>query len=683
MTQTKDDTALAECDTPYLDWPQSQIQPRENVARLVPVAVQLRAEGGDVSSALSILADAVLAQHITMDRDDLETLGLLDTTPASPPDCNCVFTIFLPHAHAEALQDRLAPALQVLHIGRPIAAPLASLPLAPLPEVAKKPCPQTRPIVAVIDDGIGFLNTRFCRRDLRSGAIARYRSRFHAVWLQAFQTIPSPAYSPAYVQAGQVLHQREIDALLAQGPQLEEAAIYRKLNRQLLEPGAHSSTEFGVTHGTQILDLAAGADPESDDPVQDWPLLAVQLPPEAVDNTAGTQLEPCIIDAVRWVLRQARRINDHSPVVINVSFATYAGPKDGSKPIEALIKHILERWQAQTGRIARLVYAFGNARRHRQGAMMQLAPGEEATLDWCLQPDDFAPSYLELRALNPADLSRLAVVATGPGGITPQALGPLPANTRRNITDAMGRVIGAAYHIGQRPSAPGVTTPAYLALAMAPSAGQEWPAYAPHGRWRLGFNAAGTEPLPLRVEVQRGDTPQGYRLNGRQSYLDHPAAHGWDTETCDYQNPAAPISRAASHSSFATAQSECVYTVAAARGDRLLPCLYSPDGADWTVAAPSLSAVADRGTALRGLVASGTFSGSGSALNGTSAAAAITTRTIASAFEAGQLPPPPGIAEAAHLIALYGSASVSVPGRQGAGILYAPPRITAAVNAVS
>lgn len=187
------------------------------------------------------------------------------------------------------------------------------------------------------------------------------------------------------------MHHHEIDALLAKSPQLEKAAVYRRLNRHLLEPGTHSSTEFSVSLGTHILDLAAGAGPERDDPVQEWPLLAVQLPPEAVDNTAGTQVEPCIIDAVRWILRQAQRINDHSPVVVNVSFATFAGPKDGSKPVEALIKHILERWQPRTGRTARLVYAFGNARRNRQGAMMQRVPNVESRLDWHQQPDDLRP----------------------------------------------------------------------------------------------------------------------------------------------------------------------------------------------------------------------------------------------------------------------------------------------------
>ncbi|WP_127049749.1 S8 family serine peptidase [Pseudorhodobacter sp. E13] len=686
MMLSEDTAPMLPADTPYLDWARLQQQPTAATAsQLIPALVRLQADGKDTSAALAALADALLAQEILMDRDDLEDLGLLADAPqrATPPSPRDIFTVFIAARGFAATQSRLSCAVEFLHLGRAIEAPEAAIALTPAPALAEDtaPIPPETPIVAVIDDGIGFLNTRFCRRDLRRHAPARYRTRFHAVWLQAFQTIPMPSYSPAYVQAGQVLHRRDIDALLALGPRLEEEDSYRRLNRQLLEPGAHCSTEFGFTHGTHILALAAGADPESDGPVQDWPLLAVQLPPEAVDNTAGTQLEPCIIDAVRWILRQARRMNDHSPVVINISFATFAGPKDGTKPIEAMVKHLLERWQVKTGRQARLVFAFGNARRNRQSAFATLAPQVAQSVDWCLQPDDFAPSYLELRPLTPADLSRLTLTLTAPDGRV-QALPPIPANSRRLIRDAQGRSIGAFYHVGARPSAPGVVTPAHAVLAMAASTGA--PVTAAHGRWRLTLAATGPNDLPIRLEVQRGDTVMGYRLNGRQSYLDAPQAYGWDAETADYRQPdsAGPITRAASHSSFATAQSPCIYTVGAARGDTLGPCLYSPDGAAWTVPGPTLSAVADRGTALRGLVASGTFSGSGRALNGTSAAAGVASRLIAQAFADGQIPPPPGMAEAAHLVATYGPQPQ--PGRtarQGAGVL-APLRQAVAVSVV-
>src|SRR5690606_12879780 len=89
---------------------------------------------------------------------------------------------------------------------------------------------------------------------------------------------------------------------------------------------------------------------------------------------------------------------------------------------------------------------------------------------------------------------------------------------------------------------------------------------APAGGWTIGLGIRRGGPLPLRLEVQRGDTPMGYRPNGRQSHLDHPRAHDWDDARADWTAPGpdCPVTRAASHSSFVTARSDCVHVVAAA-----------------------------------------------------------------------------------------------------------------------
>ncbi|MBL4916090.1 S8 family serine peptidase [Szabonella alba] len=590
------------------------------------------------------------------------------TSPADEP-----FTVYWSDFGLAEFQRRFAGVLEVLHPCRPITRGAEPLTLCPPPDCgcAQRPA---APIVAVIDDGIGFLNRRFCRRDSRDGGAAAYRTRFHAIWLQAFRSVPAPAFGAAYRQTGEVLHRPEIDALLARGAALDEGAVYRALNLQLYGPGAHRATEQGFSHGTHVLDLAAGADPDRNDPAGDWPLLAVQLPPEAVDNTAGTQLEPCIVAGVRWILQQALRINRDSPVVINISFATFAGPKDGSKAIEALIARMAADWQARHGRRVRVVYAWGNARLANQGAHLTLAPGHDEAITWRLQPDDFAASYLEVRPDDPADLSRLALHLTAPGpGARPVDLGGVPANSSRAIRDVSGRLVGRFYHLGARSSAPGVVTPAHAVLAMAPTEAERGLIRTPAGGWTIGLGILRGGPLPLRLEVQRGDTPNGYRTNGRQSYLDHPRAHDWDPESADWTAPGSdcPITRGASHSSFVTARSDCVHAVAAAVDlTDLPPAPYSATGSARTRAAPTLSAPGDRGTALTGLVAAGTFSGSGRVANGTSVAAARVSRVIATALDNGTFPEQPGAAEAAALVALYGEAAdPHWQDRQGAGIL--------------
>ncbi|MFN4171029.1 MAG: hypothetical protein ACK4GW_04660 [Pseudorhodobacter sp.] len=675
---------LAPAESAYLHWAEELATAGASPTALRSALVRLCTGPDGPEAALHRLADAVLAQDLSLGLEDLDALGLTErdgvATPGHVEATEDPFTVFWTGLDLAAFQARHAETLEVLQPCRSLPPETETLALCASPACGRE-ATRTAPIVAVIDDGIGFLNMRFCRRDRRKGAAARYRTRFHAIWLQAFRSVPAPAFGAAYVQAGEVLHRPEIDAILAHGPRLEESAAYRQLNLQLYEPGAHRSTEYGFSHGTHVLDLAAGADPESDDPALDWPLLAVQLPPEAVDNTAGTQLEPCIVEGVRWILRQALRVNGQSPVVINISFATFAGPKDGTKAIEALVAQMAERWQARHGRTVRVVYAWGNSRLHNQGAHLTLAPGTAEPVTWRLQPDDFAASFLELRPGNPTDMARLSVTLTPPGpGAMPQGLGPIPPNMSRPILGPDGRSVGRFYHLGPRVTAPGVVTPAHAVIAMAPSAGEAGTALIRPGAWVVTVAAQSGGPLPLRLEVQRGDTPSGYRLNGRQSYLDDPRAYDYDPESAGWTRPGSdcPITRQASHSSFVTARSDCTYAVAAARDmPGLPPSRYSATGAAWTRPEPSLSGIGDRGTALLGMVATGTASGSGRVSNGTSVAAARVSRALATAMDEGRFPPMPGEAERLALVAMFGeTGDPALADRQGAGILTAPATTT-------
>lgn len=680
-----DSHPIASADSAYLHWAQTLERIPDGIPRLHAALVRLRHGTNDPEAAQQRLAEAVAEGRLILDPDDMAHFGLLpgpefSTGSSQGPDLpGDPFILYWSGPSLLEFQAHFADLLEILQPAHAIlGTPPADLAAAPeaMPE---GDVPTThgpaKPIVAVIDDGIGFLNMRFCRRAPHDAVTAPYRTRFHAIWLQAFRTVPDPAYGDTYVRAGQVLHRREIDRILAQGPRLDEEAAYHRLNSKLYEPGAHRSTEYGFSHGTHVLDLAAGADPETADPALSWPLLAVQLPPEAVDNTAGTQLEPCIVEGVRWVLRQALRINDDSPVVINISFATFAGPKDGTKAIEAMIAFLADRWQAQHGRRVRVVYAFGNSRLHHQCGHIGLMPGKRDQITWRLLPEDFAASYLEIRPEDPADLTRLKIDLNMPGG-PKQVLGPTPQNTYRPIRDRNGREVGRYYHLGPRQTAPGVITPPCGIIALAPSAGEPGDRLIRPGAWTVGVEAEGRTRLALRLEVQRGDTPPGYRLNGRQSYLDDPRAYSWDPETLSYTKPGpdCPITRQATHSSFVTARSNCLYCVGAALDlPELSPSPYSAEGAPWTRPGPTLAAIADRGHGQTGLVASGTYSGSGRVGSGTSVAAARVTRALATSLDDGSFPSPPGPPEIAGLVAIYGKpAAATRTTRQGAGILTGP-----------
>ncbi len=501
------------------------------------------------------------------------------------------------------------------------------LPQQPAPQ--PKRGNQNTPIVAVIDDGIGFLNDRF-----RTGPVKPWggtQTRFHAIWLQSLDTIFMPVFGQFYVYTGQVLFSNEINDLLARGEQLDEEQIYRELNTQIIKPGRHRSSEFSFTHGTHVLDVAAGADPASNAPERDWPLLAVQLPSEAVNNTAGTQLEPAIVQGVRWILAQARQINDVSPVVINISFGTLAGPKDGTKYIERLIEKQLRTWQHETGRCARVILSNGNGRLRRQVARFELTKQKPAPITWRLQPDDNTACFAEIRTDEDSDIDDLQVSITTPSGDT-LPLASQPPGTFRQLTDGNGHAVARLYHVAARALDAQVTTPAYYLIATAKTTvGPEPRAEA--GGWTVTLAHQQSRKMPVRIEVQRGETPIGYRLNGRQSYLDDPDAYEWEPEVQDYVLPVAPITRSGTHSSFTTAadKSESIASVGASEGPLLKPARYSGQGAPWSTPAPTASAIAED-LPRRGVLASGTFSGSVRQLNGTSVAAGRMTHCFAKYF---------------------------------------------------
>ncbi len=551
--------------------------------------------------------------------------------------------------------------------------------LSSFPEPLTKP--QDAPTIAIIDDGIGFLNQRFCRDG------DPMTTRFEGLWMQALQPIFIPNFGPVYVMAGAALSPGDINAILADGPKLEEDAVYREINRTLVSPGEHPSTEFPFTHGTFVGDLAGGAEPGTGDPVEDWPLLGVSLPPLAVSNTAGTQLEPSIVMAVHWCLVRAEALGGNGPLVLNVSFGTMAGPRDGSKLFERIIAWDLAEWEKRTGRCARIVFSFGNNRVDRLVGRIDPSKEKELSADWRALPDDFAASYLEVRADDPADLTRLAVQLGAPNGSDLDATG-LPAGFYISLS-RNGKDYARIYHIGARHAFGGGMQPPYYLLALAPT--MTWTAIepAPPGAWPLAIGVTSGGSVEARLEIQRGDTPTGYRLKGRQSYLDHPDSHVWEPKVQSWTGlgPDALITRDGTHSSFATIKlhSHQAVTVGAGVPDpEVGPCYrvpaldeaprrYSAQGAPWSISGPTLAALGDDGFGLVGVVASGTISGSAQAMNGTSAAAGQVSRALAYVMADEGCTPGVSVAEqTAEMIDRFGVPSS--PGMElqaGAGLLSA------------
>ena len=324
----------------YVAWEDAH-RPDPDHAHLwyVSVFLRLRQVPGGPTDLAQALREVLMSQVLLLALDERRMLATeLDRLgPGWPHEVRVV-------AHVATGDLASLPIwCEVLHVGAPVRMPLICLSQPAVRPDAPLPLPDTRrstrtgkgalPVIAVIDDGIAFLNARF--------RAAPRRTRIVAVWLQAPEVL-----DPAGVLCGQVLDRAAIDRLLETGE--DEADIYRRNNRGLLPGPERHSTNHAVSHGTHVLDLAAGAAPEgaAEDGMRALPILAVQLPPAAVRDTSGRRLEGYVVQALRWLIAQTLRRASGGPVaplIINLSLGSLAGPGDDHAFLANWFQHETER----------------------------------------------------------------------------------------------------------------------------------------------------------------------------------------------------------------------------------------------------------------------------------------------------------------------------------------------------
>lgn len=524
------------------------------------------------------------------------------------------------------------------------------------------------PVAAVIDDGIGFLNSRF-RKD-------RGHTRIKAVWLQAPERVKHSLTAPLRdVVVGRVLTEAEINAHLAAGG--EESEVYRQVNRALLPRTDGALTNQRTAHGTHVLDLAAGAAPWGQDGLKDVPILAVQLPPATVAETAGRRMEANLVQGLRWILAEAFRLangTDVPPVVINLSLGSLAGPGDKTAFLANWFEFEIKRHARMTGGEVRLVIAYGNARQSRLVAREALRLSQPMELLWRMQPDDHTSSYLELRVdTNQSAGLKLALLPPVGSGLPELTVDWPKAGTGWRLAGPVAAVSAVAE--GDQ---------SLLHLALAPTAGTG--PRAPSGAWRVVLRTTEAEPVRVTARVQRDDTPPGYRTLGRQSWLDHPQGWDWDGEQRGYvmprpasDAPGCPVTREGSCVAYAGADDRRILFVGAVRPEagmpgKVRPVPYSSEGARHLARpgesrGPTLVAFGDDGTALPGRRAAGVLSGSSVRMSGTSMAAPAAARALLKYFLAV---PAADQSEAAERRALTGHEDWSDPDtRLGNGALIA------------
>ncbi|MCC1493815.1 S8 family serine peptidase [Cognatishimia sp. F0-27] len=486
------------------------------------------------------------------------------------------------------------------------------------------------PIVAVIDDGIAHLNARFRDGD--------GQTRFHAVWLQAQESTGDGNG----VLAGEVLSRETINAHLAAAEKTGgEADVYGALNARLFPHTGRRATDFSDSHGTHVLDLAAGANPG--DPAADWPLMAVSLPPDSIDDTSGTRCESYIVMGMRWILHEARRLDACAPVIVNISLGILAGPKNGGRFVEYQVAREAALWEEITGQPVRVVWSFGN--NHRDALMADLgfsgndAGGEAQTLTWRVQPGDKTANYMEIHPRK-ASSDRFALNVTTPCG-TASGFVAIPVGASRQLISA-GAPVAEIFHVPPRDFGHGHGTPAHYVIALAPSEARDgFEPLAPAGAWHIAVqDCAGGPQAAVSLQIQRDDAPRGYRGETRQSYFDASDAYAWDPEVMAYLGLSedGAITHAGAHNAMASVIAPQVFTAGAAMRSPVCatqdagnyrPARYTAQGSIWSVPGPTVSMVAEDGAFLSGVGGTGTQTGTCRFYSGTSAAAGRLSRALA------------------------------------------------------
>ena len=630
---------------PYENWEKATRPPGGALVPLwQPVYVELL---GHLPAGVAGAAQILLGQIATSREIAVETvtLAMLQGLAAGVAlrEADRRFFLFRPEVVAAkaSLMGGTAMPVKLLHVGpaMPTAFETAAAPAPSLPDVMGQGLASTV-ITGVIDDVMGLANERF-RRSPAATRVERF-------WMQGM-----PAITSGTAVIGSEIDRAGMDKVLQDAP--DEMAVYERLfpkgvfvirraprGEVGLTPYDLMNARpfaFAQTHGTQVLDLAAGWPMEDAPP--DRPIMAVQLPQLATLETWGARLDLFILLGLQRLIHWADRwveggVTKRAPLVVNISYGVSAGPKDGSGLIEAEIARLVAARNAE-GVPTAVVLPAGNGFRDNCHAQMTLTPGASDEVTLRLQPDDQSVSFVEIWLTGH---QRLRLAITPPQGTRFDRL-ILPVDS---AFDWQGRLGGglvqtmARVYVRPYPPLAGATKGrTRVTIAFLPSQNHEVPhQVVPAGAYVLRLSNEGRAPLALQIEAQRDETPPSFPSWGRQAYLDHADAYRWDAQVAGYSAPAGTIARAGTLSAYATASVPGVVVVGAAfdRDSLSRSALYSAAGPTVGRASPDLAAVAEESRAHPGVLAAATLSGGVTQFSGTSNAAPQVTRTLVAALAA-------------------------------------------------
>ena len=558
---------------------------------------------------------------------------------------------------SDVLQDLMPEVALGLPHGNPPdygdnTCPIVSVPDAKVLEKNKySEWPNTTVLMGIIDDGIAFGHRRFRTSNLKT--------RVEFAWVQG---------GDCRLPGGQLRYGREFmkDGLAVNGgidiilrdssanKMLEEDEFYRAIGLADFGKFGHKSSAWRVAHGTHILDLAAGEEPELG--LLNRPIISVELPTFATSDTSGASFEPNVLDGVLYILDRADKLvadcqPAHLPIVINFSFGMYASAHRGSSLFEEALDKIIESRREQTGQPFEIIVPAGNGHLAQCHSEIRFDEFDQCKdLTWRLVPDDRTSSFMEIwlpPLTKVPDHDRVQLQVKPPSGPTSSFL-----------LEKHGS--GYKWEFGPKSKGLGVCSISYeffgpplnqgrFLIATAPTRYDTDNPLAPSGDWTItlknGPREVGLCPDEIiEAWIQRDDTPFGYLQRGRQSYfidaLDDPfdPVSGRPIET---DNPDAKLRRGGMMNAIGTGSKTVV--IGGLYGTELIPTRYTAGGPDpqidsnWPRNGPDALVVSDDSHVHQGVLGAGSRDGSVVSQSGTSVAAPQVARWLADQMH--QLPP--------------------------------------------
>jgi subtilisin family serine protease len=327
-------------------------------------------------------------------------------------------------------------------------------------------------IVAVIDWGCDFAHVNL--RD------ARGRTRLLAIW---DQRPGASRRSPRPYGYGRVIERAEIDAALDR-PDPYQALGY--------DPRDADGDGDG-THGTHVMDIAAGSGPTPGvAPGAD--LLFVHLRGDDTHPRGNLGDSARLLEAVRWVFDRA----GDTPVVINMSLGRTGGPCDGTTLCEQALDAALVEAPGRA-----IVMSTGNyfgANVHSNG---RLRAGERALLPFSFPGRSSRATELEVWYSGRDVLAAELIDPRGQALVRVQLGG-------QAIVSRGSAVLATVYHRRADPN----NGDHHINVFLEPG--------APAGRWCLGLHALAVERGVYDARIERD-------LGSTQARFDPAVASPWGT----------------------------------------------------------------------------------------------------------------------------------------------------------